>query len=87
MAKRFFCMNCGFVGDQKMLTKGSILIEIALWIFFIVPGLIYSLWRLTTKHKACPKCGANNMIPEDSPMAQQHLAKMKNNNSEIPWTP
>lgn len=53
------------------MTNGSILIELILWCFFIIPGVIYSIWRLTSRHAACPKCGAANMIPMSSPVAQQ----------------
>lgn len=66
-----FCPNCGHAGGSTSKTRGSILIEIVLWLCFIIPGLIYSIWRLTTRHKACPSCGAPNMIPANSPMAQR----------------
>ncbi len=59
---------CGYVGYPKKHTKGSILIEILLWLFLILPGLIYSIWRLTTKQMICPKCKNPTMIPTDSPM-------------------
>jgi hypothetical protein len=51
------------------MTKGSFLIEFLLWVCFIVPGLIYSIWRLGTRHKGCPSCGGP-MIPVDSPVAR-----------------
>lgn len=70
MAKEMYCANCGTVAKPKRITKGSLLIEIFLWLFFLVPGLLYSLWRLTTKFEACPSCGAPNMIPTDSPKAR-----------------
>lgn len=68
------CVNCGTQGKPKVKTRGSILIEIVLWLLFIVPGVIYSFWRLTTRQKVCPSCGAPNMIPIDSPVAQKMLA-------------
>lgn len=66
-----YCPNCGTVAKPKKVTKGSFLIEVFLWLLFIIPGVIYSLWRLTTKAEVCPKCGAPNMIPSDSPKALQ----------------
>jgi hypothetical protein len=60
------CTNCGFRGKSKRVTKGSFLIELVLWLMLIVPGLIYSIWRLTSRYSACPQCGAGNMIPIDS---------------------
>ena len=73
VSKQMLCPNCGTQGRPKTVTKGSILIEIVLWLCLIVPGLIYSIWRLTSRHKACPACDAPGMIPIDSPRAQQIL--------------
>jgi hypothetical protein len=75
MAKEMICRNCGHQGKPKRITKGSILIEIILWIFFIVPGVIYSLWRLTTRSLACPHCRQQTMIPIDSPIGRELLSK------------
>ncbi len=63
------CRNCGYQGPAKTIIKGSIFIEILLWICFFIPGLIYSLWRVTSRYKACPKCKTPNMISLDSPIA------------------
>ncbi len=73
MAKEMFCTNCGNKGKPKTKTRGSIFIEIILWLALIVPGVIYSIWRLTTRYKACPTCGASNMVPLDSPVAKKML--------------
>jgi hypothetical protein len=67
------CSNCGSQGKPKVITKGNILIEIILWCCILVPGLIYSIWRLSSRYKACPKCGSPNMIPLDSPKAKTLL--------------
>ena len=67
------CTACGNVGKSKRVTKGSIWIEIVLWLCFLVPGIIYSIWRLTTKHDACPSCGNAQLIPRSSPMGQKFL--------------
>lgn len=75
MAREFYCPNCGTVGRPKTATRGSFLMEVFLWLLLIVPGFVYSLWRLTTKTKACPKCGAPYMIPADSPKAIEALSK------------
>ena len=75
MAKEMICTSCGTKGKPKRKTKGSIFVEIILWICFIIPGVIYSIWRMTTRYKACPSCDAPNMIPVDSPMAQKIMAE------------
>src|SRR5215472_12159113 len=72
-AKTLFCPNCGSVGLPTTRNKGSTGVEIVLWLFFVVPGLIYSVWRRSAPASVCPKCGAPNMIPTDSPRAQSAL--------------
>lgn len=67
----YVCSNCGFQGRPKTFTKGNILMELVLWLCFIIPGLIYSLWRLTSRFKACPQCQTPNMIPMDTPRGQK----------------
>jgi hypothetical protein len=73
MARELICPNCGFEGKPKRVTKGSILIELFLWIFLIIPGLVYSIWRLTSRYDACPDCTAPNMVPLDSPRGKKLL--------------
>ncbi len=70
MAK-LICVNCGSIGTPKTVTRGNILIELVLWLCFLFPGLFYSLWRLTTRTKACRACGAPNMVPLNSPMGKK----------------
>jgi hypothetical protein len=38
---------------------------------FIIPGVIYSIWRLTTRRKVCGVCGHDTMIPVSTPRGQQ----------------
>ncbi|MFA5438209.1 MAG: hypothetical protein WC293_06590 [Candidatus Omnitrophota bacterium] len=75
MEKTLVCKSCGYLGKAKTVTKGSLGMEIVLWLFFIFPGVLYSIWRLSSKHKACPKCGNTTLIPYDSPMAQKTIAE------------
>ncbi len=61
------CANCGITAIPKRFTKGNILIEIILWLFFIIPGLIYSIWRMSTKENICPSCKSPNPVDLKSP--------------------
>ena len=65
-----YCTQCGAVANPKTHTKGSWVTELLLWLACGVPGLFYSLWRISSRHKGCPACGAPNMIPLNSPRAQ-----------------
>lgn len=66
------CMTCGTDDFSKVRTRGSIWIEIILWLCFLVPGLIYSVWRLTTKREVCRACGSETIVPPDAPAAVSH---------------
>lgn len=73
------CPSCGTVGVPSRKTRGSLAIEIVLWLLFIIPGLIYSLWRQSTRYESCPACGGMGMIPMDTPagaeLADKHRIK------------
>ena len=73
-AKTLVCTSCGYYGKPTASTKGSFLIEVVLWLCFIIPGLIYSLWRVSSRQHVCPKCHNNTLIPADSPMGKKTLS-------------
>ncbi len=72
---KFICSNCGYTGNPKTQTRGNIFYEIFLWCLFLAPGVLYSIWRLSTKQQVCPKCKMPNMIPADSPKGKELLQK------------
>ena len=76
MAKTLICTQCGHVGKPKRIAKGSLGVEIVLWLCFLIPGLIYSVWRSSSYHPACAKCESTDMIPVDSPRAKKILQEM-----------
>ena len=65
------CKDCGTVGETKTVARGSMGVEIVLWLCFIVPGLIYSIWRLSSKHETCSACGSERLVPIQTPAGQQ----------------
>jgi hypothetical protein len=65
------CSSCGSVSYPKKVTKGSFFIELILWLCLLVPGLIYSIWRLASRHDACGRCGSASIVPIDSPIGQK----------------
>lgn len=64
-----FCKTCGHSGKTQSKTPGNLAIEIILWLCFIVPGLIYSIWRISSKKAICEKCASDDLVPPDSPVA------------------
>lgn len=75
--KEFICTTCYKVGNSVKKTPGSIWIEIILWLFFLLPGVIYSVWRLMSKKEVCQSCGNPTLIPIDTPKGQELFRKHK----------
>src|SRR5574344_2760961 len=71
ISKKLVCTQCGHVGDSKSKIKGSGLIELVLWLFMILPGVIYSIWRRSSPDNICSVCGNKSLIPIDSPRAKK----------------
>lgn len=69
------CGNCGHVGPAQHVTPGSIAVELLLWLCLLVPGLVYSLWRLSARRDVCAKCGAGQLLPLDTPKGAQIAAQ------------
>jgi hypothetical protein len=74
-AGNLYCTSCGATSGGKSHTRGSILVEIALWLCFLLPGLIYSVWRLSTRQQVCAVCEAPGLIPISSPRARRELGR------------
>ncbi len=66
---QMFCMMCGVSAPTRRSTLGSFGVEIILWLFFVIPGLIYSVWRRSTRAWACTNCGSRSVVPPHSPAA------------------
>jgi len=64
------CKHCGTVAEPANETPGSMAIEVVLWLCFLVPGLIYSLWRLSRRHPVCTACGSREIVPVDTPVGR-----------------
>ena len=73
MAPVFVCSHCGYVGRPVGTIKGSIVLEILMWCLFLLPGIIYTIWRGSTRQKVCPKCKRSSMIPSDTPLGAKLL--------------
>ena len=71
------CPVCGTRGEPKQITKGSTAIELILWLCFAVPGLIYSIWRLSSRQPGCPSCGTVGMIGVNTPNGKMLLQKQQ----------
>jgi len=90
MSNDLICKSCGHYGDPSNETRGSFSIELILWLCFLVPGLVYSLWRLSTRRDVCAKCGSADLIPIDSPLGKklfQDIAPQVSAAVAVPYRP
>lgn len=56
------CNSCG-KNTNAPLYKGTTWLEIILWILYIIPGLVYSIWRRSGGPTVCPFCKNETLIP------------------------
>lgn len=76
MAKqKLVCGKCGYYDTPRKETRGSFLAELLLWLCFIVPGLLYSIWRISSKVDVCRHCSSSALIPADSPLGRELMEK------------
>lgn len=48
--------NCGYQGRVKKVSRGSSIVALILLLFFLVPGLLYILFKSGYRY-VCPRCG------------------------------
>lgn len=68
--KDIACTICRYTGKTQHVVKGNLVIEIVLWLMFLIPGVIYSIWRSFSSYDGCPVCKNKNVIPLESTMGQ-----------------
>lgn len=71
--KKYFCLNCKFVGLPKKNKNGSKKVEIFLWILpLLAPiAIIYSLYRRFYQKKICQNCGSKDISAISSELLAQ----------------
>ena len=70
-----YCPRCGSVSGGISHTRGSVLVELLLWLCFLIPGIIYSIWRVSSRNIVCPSCQSPDVISVDSPRARRELGR------------
>lgn len=90
--KKYVCMECGCQRDPIDVKRGLLVIEIFLWLLYILPGVIYSIWRRVRTQQVCPKCLNPSIVLTSSSraMGMRRLLKaypghsMTNSNNQKP---
>ncbi|MFX1487416.1 MAG: hypothetical protein ACFFBS_10055 [Promethearchaeota archaeon] len=86
MSEDFICPHCRHTGPLEINTKGKTSVEVILWLFFLVPGLVYSIWRRTGRYYGCPECGNPGMVPIGSHLGKHLLAEGQRSPAELAGT-
>ena len=76
IGKELVCQDCGYVGKPKSITKGSFFLEVVLWLCFLLPGILYSAWRLNSRYEGCPECGGK-MISVNSMVGKRIMRELE----------
>ncbi len=70
------CKNCGTIAVPKTKTPGLSLVEIILWLCYIVPGLIYTIWRVCSRVKVCRECKSESIVGLDTPIGKKLASEL-----------
>lgn len=56
------CQTCEEVGQVRTEMPGNSVVELLLYLFYLVPGIIYSVWRRQGKKQVCGACGSDRLV-------------------------
>jgi len=76
-SKKYICMECGCQRDPVEAKRGLLVIEVFMWLLYIVPGVIYSIWRRVRKQQVCPNCLNPSVVLTSSPRAMGMMRLIK----------
>ena len=76
MKKEFICKNCNYIGEvDGGEMRGNFWVSTILWTLYMIPGIIYSIWRRSAK-KRCKKCGSGSLIKLNSAEGKKAMEKI-----------
>jgi hypothetical protein len=66
------CTICKTISaEPERIVPGSAATEVLLWVIFLLPGVVYSIWRSNAAKNVCPSCHSTAIVPIESPMGQE----------------
>lgn len=75
--RKYLCMECGCQRDPIDAKRGLLVIEVFMWLLYIIPGVIYSIWRRVRKQQVCSKCRNPSVVLTSSSRAMGIMRLMK----------
>ena len=65
------CTLCGHETLEPLRRMpGSAWVTLVLLVPFVLPGVVYQVWRRAMQRPVCPRCGSAALIPGDAPLAR-----------------
>lgn len=75
------CLHCETPCAPDYEKPGNLFFEIILWCMFLLPGVLYTYWRVDSAKPVCPSCrGAT--VPVDSPRGKRLMRGKESPRSE-----
>jgi len=74
--KKYLCLECGCQREPIMANRGMLIIELFMWLLYILPGVIYSIWRRVRKQEICPNCRTPSVVLTSSSRAMKMMRLM-----------
>lgn len=66
------CKQCGTAHQGERVLPGNGWIEFVLYIAYVFPGIIYSIWRRSKKQTpTCAACGSRELVGLDTPVGRK----------------
>lgn len=75
--RKYVCMECGCQRDPVDAKRGLLVIEIFMWFLYILPGVIYSIWRRVRRQQVCSKCRTPSVVLTSSSRAMAMMRLIK----------
>lgn len=70
------CTSCWTQQVPKKVNVWSWALELVLYIFLLIPWVIYSCWRVSNARLQCSYCNSNSIVWIDSPMWKKLLKEL-----------
>jgi hypothetical protein len=59
---KMICTVCYAIGDSVIVKSGSYRLQLILYLFGIIPGILYRKWRDSTARRACAHCKQDALV-------------------------
>ncbi len=76
------CTTCNNTTNEGLM-RGNGFIELVLWLAYIIPGVIYSIWRRGGEPSICPACKKETLKPYDA--KEEEVEKQQKETIDCEW--